>query len=50
MTVVTQFLTSDGTAEGDLVEIKRYYVQNGKVIGNPKSKLGLYTYNNSLTD
>ena len=33
-TVVTQFLTSDGTDSGDLVEIKRFYVQDGVVIDN----------------
>ena len=32
VTVVTQFITSDGSDEGDLVEIKRFYKQNGKVI------------------
>ena len=34
MTVVTQFITSDGTDNGDLVEIRRLYVQDGKVIDN----------------
>lgn len=33
-TVVTQFVTTDGTANGDLAEIRRVYVQNGKVIPN----------------
>lgn len=33
-TVVTQWLTSDNTTNGDLVEIRRLYVQNGKVILN----------------
>uniref|UniRef100_A0A6B2LA92 cellulose 1,4-beta-cellobiosidase (non-reducing end) n=1 Tax=Arcella intermedia TaxID=1963864 RepID=A0A6B2LA92_9EUKA len=32
--VVTQFITSDGTDSGDLTEIRRYYVQNGVVIPN----------------
>ena len=36
MTVVTQFITSDNTANGDLTEIRRIYVQNGKVIQNSK--------------
>lgn len=31
-TVVTQFITDDGTSSGALSEIKRFYVQNGKVI------------------
>lgn len=33
-TVVTQFLTKDGTARGTLKEIRRLYVQGGKVIQN----------------
>lgn len=32
ITVVTQFVTSDGTDSGDLVAIKRFYKQNGKTI------------------
>ena len=32
--VVTQFLTNDGTTTGTLDEIRRLYVQNGKVIHN----------------
>jgi len=35
-TVVTQFLTSDGTSSGTLNEMRRLYVQNGKVIANSK--------------
>ena len=34
MTVVTQFITSDGTDNGDLVEMRRLYVQDGKVVQN----------------
>ncbi|KAH9133967.1 hypothetical protein AeRB84_020126, partial [Aphanomyces euteiches] len=34
VTVVTQFITDDNTANGNLVEIKRFYVQNGKAIDN----------------
>mmetsp|Transcript_109279 Transcript_109279/g.339305 ORF Transcript_109279/g.339305 Transcript_109279/m.339305 type:complete len:321 (+) Transcript_109279:3-965(+) len=34
VTVVTQFLTDDGTDDGDLVEIRRLYVQDGRVINN----------------
>jgi cellulose 1,4-beta-cellobiosidase len=34
--VVTQFITDSGTATGNLVEIRRLYVQNGKVIENSK--------------
>ena len=33
-TVVTQFLTSDNTDTGELVEIKRIYVQDGQIIPN----------------
>jgi hypothetical protein len=33
--VGTQFITSDGTDSGDLVEIKRFFIQNGKFIWHP---------------
>jgi len=36
MTVVTQFITNDNTANGELVEIRRLYVQKGNVISNSK--------------
>jgi len=39
MTVVTQFLTTDGTDSGDLSEIRRFYVQNGKMIDSPSSTI-----------
>jgi len=35
VTVITQFITKDGTDTGDLVEIRRLWVQGGKVIRNP---------------
>ncbi|CAG8694112.1 4860_t:CDS:2, partial [Acaulospora colombiana] len=38
-TIVTQFITSDGTANGALKEIRRLYVQNGKVIQNSKTNI-----------
>merc|ERR1719471_2468355 len=38
VTVVTQFLTSDGTDTGDLIEIRRLYVQDGRVIQNAKAQ------------
>mmetsp|Transcript_130019 Transcript_130019/g.315837 ORF Transcript_130019/g.315837 Transcript_130019/m.315837 type:complete len:650 (+) Transcript_130019:54-2003(+) len=38
ITVVTQFLTTDGTDSGDLKEMRRLYVQDGKVIQNSKVK------------
>lgn len=48
--VVTQFITSDGTDNGDLVEIRRFYVQNGKRIANSKTNVpGLGKYD-SLSD
>ena len=49
MTVVTQFITSDGTDSGDLVEIRRYYVQGGKVMGSPRFQLDGKTFD-SVTD
>lgn len=48
-TVVTQFITSDGTSSGTLSEIKRFYVQNGKVIPNSASTIA-GVEGNSLTD
>jgi cellulose 1,4-beta-cellobiosidase len=48
-TVVTQFLTNDGTSTGTLSEIKRFYVQNGKVIGQPQSTI-VGNSGNSITD
>ena len=50
MTVVTQFITSDNTANGRLVEIRRIYIQDGKVFQNSKVKIpGLDAYD-SITD
>jgi len=44
--VVTQFITSDGTQNGELTEIKQFYVQNGKKIQIPGTKVpGLDPYN-----
>ena len=48
-TVVTQFITTTGTAAGDLSEIRRVYVQNGKVIANSKSNIAGLTQD-SITD
>jgi len=49
-TVVTQWLTSDGTDNGQVSEIKRFYVQNGHVVPNSNSNFpGFKTYN-SITD
>jgi len=45
MTVVTQFITADGTASGKLTEIRRIYVQDGKVIQNSKTNIpGMAAY------
>ena len=49
-TVVTQFITEDGTDNGDLKDIKRLYIQNGQVHEMPQTNIpGLEKYN-SLTD
>merc|ERR1712150_409133 len=50
MTVVTQFISSDGTDNGDLKEIKRLFVQNGKVIQHAMTNIPGVTPFNSLTD
>merc|ERR1719161_3176267 len=34
MTLVTQFLTHDGTDDGELTEIRRIWKQDGKVVQN----------------
>merc|ERR1712080_91814 len=39
MTVVTQFVTSDGTDSGDLVEIRRLFLQDGKIIEHPHTNV-----------
>ena len=48
-TVVTQFITNDGTDNGELTEIRRKYVQNGNVVENPSVKVGDKSFN-SITD
>lgn len=48
-TVVTQFITTDGTDEGDLSEIRRIYVQDGKEIQDAASDIPGVT-GNSVTD
>ncbi len=48
-TVVTQFITSDGTDSGELSEIRRLWVQNGKVIMSNNVTVGGQQYN-SVTD
>jgi len=49
-TVVTQFITSDNTTTGTLSEIRRLYVQNGKVIQNSVNKISGIDAVNSITD
>ncbi|KAI0085767.1 cellulase [Irpex rosettiformis] len=49
-TVVTQFITTDGTANGDLHEIRRLYVQDGKVIQNSAVSIPGIDSVNSITD
>jgi cellulose 1,4-beta-cellobiosidase len=48
-TVVTQFITSDNTANTAVTEIRRFYVQNGKTIPNSQSTIPGVT-GNSITD
>ncbi|KAK3197314.1 hypothetical protein GRF29_1536g1327378 [Pseudopithomyces chartarum] len=48
-TVVTQFITNDGTDSGTLTEIRRKYVQNGKVIDNSVSKVAGVSGNSITT-
>mmetsp|Transcript_17084 Transcript_17084/g.19045 ORF Transcript_17084/g.19045 Transcript_17084/m.19045 type:complete len:457 (+) Transcript_17084:38-1408(+) len=50
ITVVTQFITSDGTDSGDLVDIKRFYVQNGVTIPNSYVTYSNVSKTNSVTD
>ncbi|EGG01404.1 family 7 glycoside hydrolase [Melampsora larici-populina 98AG31] len=49
-TIVTQFITSDGTANGDLTEIRRLYVQDGRVIKNVHSRFPGLRQFDSISD
>ncbi|KAG8700140.1 Exoglucanase 1 [Ceratobasidium sp. 394] len=50
ITVVTQFITADGTSTGALSEIRRIYMQDSKVIQNSKTNIpGMSTYD-SISD
>jgi cellulose 1,4-beta-cellobiosidase len=49
-TVVTQFITDSGTSSGTLSEIRRLYVQNGKVIQNSVANVPNVPADNSITD
>jgi cellulose 1,4-beta-cellobiosidase len=48
-TVVTQFITEDNSDEGNVVEVRRKYVQDGKVIDTPKVSIGGKEFD-SITD
>eukprot|EP00966_Prymnesium_polylepis_P304870 7043691-Prymnesium_polylepis.1 len=48
-TVVTQFLTEDGTDTGKLSEVRRHYVQDGVRIETPASRVGEKAYD-SISD
>ncbi|PQE23689.1 Endoglucanase EG-1 protein [Rutstroemia sp. NJR-2017a WRK4] len=50
MTVITQFYTNDNTTTGTLVEIRRLYIQNGKIIQNAVSSSGLDSITASWCD
>ncbi|KAF8596977.1 glycoside hydrolase family 7 protein [Ceratobasidium sp. AG-I] len=50
MTVVTQFITATGTATGALSEIRRIYIQNGKVIQNSKTNISGMSAYDSITE
>ncbi|CZR67134.1 related to cellulose 1,4-beta-cellobiosidase [Phialocephala subalpina] len=49
-TVVTQFITADGTATGTLKTISRSYVQDGKVISNANVSIPGMAATNSIDD
>ena len=49
VTVTTQFITSDGTDSGKIVEVKQFYTQNGKTIEHPSYKVN-GNHHNSITD
>jgi cellulose 1,4-beta-cellobiosidase len=49
-TVVTQFVTNDGTDRGTLSKINRIYVQNGVVIQNSETNFNGLTKTNSISD
>jgi len=50
ITVVTQFLTNNNSTTGQLSEIRRLYVQNGKVIQNSKTAIAGMQAFDSVTD
>uniref|UniRef100_A0A6A7FZ63 cellulose 1,4-beta-cellobiosidase (non-reducing end) n=3 Tax=Hirondellea gigas TaxID=1518452 RepID=A0A6A7FZ63_9CRUS len=50
ITLVTQFITSDGTDNGDLVEVRRIYIQNGVTIQNTQVDFDGITPYDSVSD
>ena len=50
VTVVTQFITSDGTDTGELIEIRRKYVQDGNVIENSVMNIDGFEPYDSITE
>ncbi|KAG9050035.1 hypothetical protein FS837_008015 [Tulasnella sp. UAMH 9824] len=50
ITVVTQFITDNGTSTGNLKEIRRLYVQNGVIIANAVNQIPGIPATNSITD
>merc|ERR1719203_2707135 len=51
MTVVTQFLTDDGTDTGNFSEMRRLYIQYGKIVHSPPSTIpGPRKESDSVTD
>lgn len=49
-TVVTQWVTADNTSTGALTEIRRLYVQDGKVIQNSQAKFPNFKGYDSVSD
>jgi hypothetical protein len=51
LTVITQWFTTDGTDKGDLSQVRRIYIQDGKVIYNSNATtFGVEARDNKLTD
>jgi len=50
MTAVTQFITDDNTDTGKLVEVRRFYIQDGKTIQTPGLPVGNGGTHDSLSE
>ncbi|KAG2761975.1 hypothetical protein JG687_00013861 [Phytophthora cactorum] len=48
--VITQFITDDNTETGELVEIRRLYKQDDRVVANPASTWAALNGTDSITD